>query len=189
MEINITLDVQGATVEEVRWLAGLLAAQRTAPAPITVEVEKAAPAAPADEDKPKKAAKKPAKKTARKADPAPEPEPTPEPTAPADEDKPKKAAKKPAKKTARKADPAPEPEPTPEPTAPAEDETGGATVEDETVTPEADLLAVAVARATELIGAGEQDAIKTSLETAGARRVGLLKGDQIQAFLDALPEA
>lgn len=154
MEINITLDVQGATVEEVQWLAGLLAAQRTAPAPITVDVEKAAPAAPVEaEDKPKKpAAKKAAKKTAKKADPAPEPEPTPEP-------------------------------------APAEDETGGVTVEDETVTPEADLLAVAVARATELIGAGEQDAIKTALETAGARRVGLLKGDQIQTFLDALPEA
>ena len=155
MEINITLDVQGATVEEVQWLAGLLAAQRTAPAPIAVEVEKAAPAAPVEaEDKPKKP-----------------------------------AAKKAAKKTAKKADPAPEPEPTPEPAAPAEDETGGATVEDETVTPEADLLAVAVARATELIGAGEQDAIKTALEVAGARRVGLLKGDQIQAFLDALPEA
>lgn len=153
MEINITLDVQGATVEEVQWLAGLLAAQRTAPAPITVEVEKAAPTAPADEEKP-----------------APK----------------KAAAKKPAKKTAKKSDP--EPEPTPEP-APAEDETGGATVEDETVTPEADLLAVAVARATELIGAGEQDAIKTALEVAGARRVGLLKGDQIQTFLDALPEA
>lgn len=153
MEINITLDVKGATVEEVQWLAGLLAAQRTAPAPITVEAVKAAPAAQADEDKPKKTAKKPA-----------------------------------AKKTAaKKADPAPEPEPTE--AAPAEDETGGATVEDETVTPEADLLAVAVARATELIGAGEQDAIKTALETAGARRVGLLKGDQIQAFLDALPEA
>lgn len=154
MKINITLDVQGATVEEVQWLAGLLAAQRTAPAPITVEAETATPAAPADEDKPA----------------------------------PKKTAKKPAaKKTAAKnADPAPEP--TPEP-APAEDETGGATVEDETVTPEADLLAVAVARATELIGAGEQDVIKTALETAGARRVGLLKGDQIQAFLDALPEA
>lgn len=155
MEINITLDVQGATVEEVQWLAGLLAAQRTAPAPITVEVEKATPAAPVEaEDKPKKAAKKAA-----------------------------------AKKTAKKADPAPEPEPTPEPAATEEDETGGATVEDETVTPEADLLAVAVARATELIGAGEQDAIKTALEAAGARRVGLLKGDQIQAFLDALPEA
>lgn len=152
MEINITLDVQGASVEEVQWLAGLLAAQRTAPAPITVEAETAAPASPADEEKPA----------------------------------PKKAAKKPAKKTAKKADP--EPEPTPEPAAPAEDETGGATVEDETVTPEADLLAVAVARATELIGAGEQDAIKTALEVAGARRVGLLKGDQIQAFLDALPE-
>lgn len=149
MEINITLDVQGASVEEVQWLAGLLAAQRTAPAPITVEAETAAPAAPADEEKPA----------------------------------PKKAAKKPAKK----ADP--EPEPTPEPAAPAEDETGGATVEDETVTPEADLLAVAVARATELIGAGEQDAIKTALKVAGARRVGLLKGDQIQTFLDALPEA
>ena len=153
MEINITLDVQGATVEEVQWLAGLLAASRTAPAPITVEAETAAPAAPVEaEDKPKKTAKKAAKKTA-----------------------------------AKKADPAPEP--TPEPAAPVEDETGGATVEDETVTPEADLLAVAVARATELIGAGEQDAIKTALETAGARRVGLLKGDQIQAFLDALPEA
>ena len=154
MEINITLDVKGATVEEVQWLAGLLAAQRTAPAPITVEAETASPAAPVEaEDKPKKTAKKPA-----------------------------------AKKTAaKKADP--EPEPTPEPAAPAEDETGGATVEDETVTPEADLLAVAVARATELIGAGEQDAIKTALETAGARRVGLLKGDQIQTFLDALPEA
>lgn len=156
MEINITLDVQGATVEEVQWLAGLLAAQRTAPAPITVEVEKAAPAAPVEaEDKPKKpAAKKAAKKTAKKADPAPEPEPTPDP----------------------------------EPAAPAEDETDGATVEDETVTPEADLLAVAVARATEMIGAGEQDAIKTALEVAGARRVGHLKGDQIQAFLDALPQ-
>lgn len=153
MEINITLDVQGATVEEVQWLAGLLAAQRTAPAPITVEAETAAPAAPVEaEDKPKKATKKSAAKKA----------------------------------TPKKADP--EPEPTPEP-APAEDETGGATVEDETVTPEADLLAVAVARATELIGAGEQDAIKTALEVAGARRVGLLKGDQIQAFLDALPEA
>lgn len=154
MEINITLDVQGATVEEVQWLAGLLAASRTAPAPITVEAETASPAAPVEaEDKPKKTAKKPA-----------------------------------AKKTAaKKADPAPEPEPTE--AAPAEDETDGATVEDETVTPEADLLAVAVARATELIGAGEQDAIKTALETAGARRVGLLKGDQIQAFLDTLPEA
>ena len=153
MEINITLDVKGASVDEVQWLAGLLAAQRTAPAPITIEAETAAPAAPVEaEDKPKKAAKKPA-----------------------------------AEKTAKKADP--EPEPTPEPAAPAEDETGGATVEDETVTPEADLLAVAVARATELIGAGEQDAITPALETAGARRVGLLKGDQIQAFLDALPEA
>ena len=154
MEINITLDVQGATVEEVQWLAGLLAAQRTAPAPITVEAETASPAAPVEaEDKPA----------------------------------PKKTAKKPAaKKTPKKADPEPEPTPEPEPVA---DETGGATVEDETVTPEADLLAVAVARATELIGAGEQDAIKTALEVAGARRVGLLKGDQIQAFLDALPEA
>lgn len=149
MEINITLDVQGATVEEVQWLAGLLAASRTAPAPITVDAETAAPAAPVE------AEDKPAKKTAKK--PA-------------------------AKKTPKKADPAPEPEP-------VEDETGGATVEDETVTPEADLLAVAVARATELVGAGERDAIKTALETAGARRVGLLKGDQIQAFLDALPEA
>lgn len=86
MEINITLDVQGATVEEVQWLAGLLAAQRTAPAPITVEAETAAPAAPVEaEDKPKKTAKKPAaKKTPKKADP--EPEPTPEPAAPVEDE-------------------------------------------------------------------------------------------------------
>ena len=73
MEINITLDVRGATVEEVQWLAGLLAAQRTAPAPITVDVEKAAPAAEVkDKPAPKKtAAKKPAAKkgAAKKAAP------------------------------------------------------------------------------------------------------------------------
>lgn len=154
MEINITLDVQGATVEEVQWLAGLLAAQRTAPAPITVEVEKAAPTAPADEEKP-----------------APK----------------KAAAKKPAKKTAKKSDP--EPEPTPEP-APAEDETGGATLSDADAPNEEALKAQAIERATALLAAeGGPEAVKAALDTVGARRVSALAGDQIQAFLDALPEA
>lgn len=154
MEINITLDVKGATVEEVQWLAGLLAAQRTAPAPITVDVEKAAPAAPVEaEDKPKKAAKKPAKKTAKKADPAPEPEPTPEP-------------------------------------ASVEDETDGATLNDADAPNEEALKAQAIERATALLATeGGAEAVKATLETVGARRVGLLKGDRIQAFLDALPEA
>lgn len=153
MEINITLDVQGATVEEVQWLAGLLAAQRTAPAPITVEVDKAAPAAPVEAgDKPKKAAKKPA-----------------------------------AKKTPKKADP--EPEPTPEP-APVEDETDGATLNDADAPNEEALKAQAIERATALLATeGGAEAVKAALETVGARRVSALTGDDVRAFLDALPEA
>ena len=155
MEINITLDVQGATVEEVQWLAGLLAASRTAPAPITVEAETAAPAAPVEaEDKPKKAAKKPA-----------------------------------AKKTPKKADPAPEPEPTPEPT-PVEDETDGATLNDADAPNEDALKAQAIERATALLATeGGAKAVKAALDTVGARRVSALTGDDVRAFLDALPEA
>lgn len=149
MEINITLDVQGATVEEVQWLAGLLAAQRTTPAPITVEAETATPTTEVDEEKP-------AKKT---------------------------AAKKPAKKTAKKADPAPEPEP-------VEDETDGATVEDADAPNEEALKAQAIERATVLLATeGGAEAVKAALETVGARRVSALTGDDIRAFLDALPEA
>lgn len=158
MEINITLDVQGATVEEVQWLAGLLAAQRTAPAPIAVEVEKAAPAATEVEEKPK----------------------------------PKKTAKKPAaKKTApKKADPAPEPEPTPEPAAPAEDETDGTTLNDADAPNEEALKATAIERATALLATeGGAETVKAALEAVGARRVSALTGDDIRAFLDALPEA
>lgn len=152
MEINITLDVQGATVEEVQWLAGLLAAQRTTPAPITVDVEKATPAAEV-EDKPA----------------------------------PKKTAKKPAaKKTAKKADP--EPEPTPEPAAPAEDETDGATLNDADAPNEEALKAQAIERATALLATeGGAEAVKAALKTVGARRVSALTGDDIRAFLDALP--
>lgn len=157
MEINITLDIQGATVEEVQWLAGLLAAQRTAPAPITVEAVKAAPAAPVDEDKPA----------------------------------PKKAAKKPAAKkaTPKKADPAPEPEPTPEPD-PVEDETDGATINDADAPNEDALKAQAIERATALLATeGGADVLKAALDTVGARRVSALAGDDVRAFLDALPEA
>lgn len=156
MEINITLDVKGATLEEVQWLAGLLAAQRTAPAPITVEVEKAAPAAQADEEKP-----------------APK----------------KTAAKKPAaKKTPKKADP--EPEPTPEPAAPVEDGTDGATLNDADAPNDEALKAQAVERATALLATeGGVEAVKAALDTVGARRVSALTGDDIRAFLDALPEA
>lgn len=155
MEINITLDVQGATVEEVQWLAGLLAAQRTAPAPITVEAETAAPAAQADEEKPA----------------------------------PKKTAKKPAAKkaTPKKADP--EPEPTPEP-APVEGETDGATLDDADAPNEEALKAQAIERATAILATeGGAEAVKAALETVGARRVSALAGDDIRAFLDALPEA
>lgn len=155
MEINITLDVQGATVEEVQWLAGLLAAQRTAPAPITVEAVKAAPAAPVEaEDKPaKKAAKKPAAKKA----------------------------------TPKKADPAPEPTPEPEPVA---DETDGATLDDADAPNEEALKAQAIERATALLATeGGAEAVKAALETVGARRVSALTGDDVRAFLDALPEA
>ena len=158
MEINITLDVQGATVEEVQWLAGLLAAQRTAPAPITIDVEKAAPTTPADEDKPaKKAAKKPAAK---------------------------KTPKKPAPTVSSAAFTAPEP------AAPAEDETDGATLNDADAPNEDALKAQAIERATALLATeGGAAAVKAALETVGARRVSALTGDDIRAFLDALPEA
>ncbi|WP_276739233.1 hypothetical protein [Actinomyces bouchesdurhonensis] len=153
MEINITLDVQGATVEEVQWLAGLLAAQRTAPAPITVEAETAAPVEA--EDKPKKTAKKPAAKKA----------------------------------TPKKADPAPEPEPTPEP-EPVADETDGATLDDADAPNEDALKAQAIELATALLATeGGAEAVKAALETVGARRVSALTGDDIRAFIDALPEA
>ena len=156
MEINITLDVQGATVEEVQWLAGLLAAQRTAPAPITIDVDKATPAVPVEaEDKPKKAAKKPAAKKA----------------------------------TPKKADPAPEPEPTPEP-EPVADETDGVTLDDADAPNEEALKAQAIERATALLATeGGAEAVKAALDTVGARRVSALTGDDVRAFLDALPEA
>lgn len=155
MEINITLDVKGATVEEVQWLAGLLAAQRTAPAPITVEAETAAPAAQADEENPA----------------------------------PKKAAKKPAAKKATPKKANPGPEPTPEP-APAEDETDGATLNDADAPNEDALKAQAIERATALLATeGGAEAVKAALDTVGARRVSALTGDDVRAFLDALPEA
>lgn len=81
----------------------------------------------------------------------------------------------PAKKAAA-AKPKPAPEPEPEEAEEDEDLTGGGEV----------TIADAVAKATEFINAGRQAEIKTTLTDIGVAKVGQLKGDQIQEFIDAL---
>lgn len=77
----------------------------------------------------------------------------------------------------KKAEPKPEPqaeEPAPEPEPQAEESTPGPTLDD------------AVKKATELVSAGQKDAVKAALAKAGAGRVSELSGDQIATFLGEL---
>lgn len=107
-------------------------------------------------------------------EPDEEPEPEPEPA-------PRRTAKK---TTAKK--PEPEPEEEPEPMAEEgveeepEDEAGDDDQSDE------DLLALAVKRATEMVGGGEAAKVRKALEAAGASRVRELNADNVRDFFDAL---
>lgn len=107
-------------------------------------------------------------------EPDEEPEPEPEPA-------PRRTAKK---TTAKK--PEPEPEEEPEPMAEEgveeepEDEAGDDDQSDE------DLLALAVKRATEMVGGGEAAKVREALEAAGASRVRELNADNVRDFFDAL---
>lgn len=102
----------------------------------------------------------------------PEPEPEPEP-APA-----KKAAAK--KAAAKKAEPEPEPM-AEEPLAEEEPEADEIDeMEDE------DLLALAVKKATEMVGSGEAAKVREALDAAGASRVRELNADNVRDFFGAL---
>lgn len=52
---------------------------------------------------------------------------------------------------------------------------------------DAELVVVALDRATALINAGRSDVVKAALDRVGVCRVSLLEGGQIRGFLDALP--
>jgi hypothetical protein len=106
----------------------------------------------------------------------PEPEEEPEP-APA-------AKKAPAKKAAAK----PEPEPEPMAEEPIEDDVLGEDPDedpDEDMSDE-DLLALAVKKATEMVGGGDAAKVREALDAAGASRVRELNADNVRDFFKAL---
>lgn len=87
----------------------------------------------------------------------------------------------------------PEPEPDPEPMAeepvvenedPVDDEPAD---EDGDEMSDEDLLALAVKKATELVGKGKAAQVRTALEAAGASRVRELNTDNVREFFKALP--
>lgn len=109
-------------------------------------------------------------------EPDEEPEPEPEP-----------APKARRTTTRKKAEPEPEPEEEPEPMAeeaveeePEEDEAGDDEQSDE------DLLALAVKKATEMVGGGEAAKVREALDAAGASRVRELNADNVRDFFAAL---
>lgn len=106
-------------------------------------------------------------------EPDPEPEPAPRRTA-------KKAA-------AKKPEPEPEPEEEPEPMAEegVEDEPEDEPGDDDEQSDE-DLLALAVKKATEMVGGGEAAKVREALDAAGASRVRELNADNVRDFFAAL---
>lgn len=170
IDVNIRITSEDGTFNTTE--ANVLAALNgTAPvaAAATAPVQQPAKASPA--------AKKPALKvvptlaeTADAEEPALKAVPTPAETADAEEPK-ETPAPAPAKKAQVKKAPAVEKD-TPE----------------EVAEVEAD-LEKAVARATELLGAGQAALVKGALKEVGAARVSQLKPSQVQPFLDALADA
>ena len=89
----------------------------------------------------------------------------------------------------KKAEPKKEPEPEPEPMAeeplPEEDEDDEEPAEDDGTSDE-DLLALAVKKATEMVGSGEAAKVREALDAAGASRVRELNKDNVREFFKAL---
>lgn len=91
----------------------------------------------------------------------------------------------------KKAEPKKEPEPEPEPMAeeplPEEDEEPEGEPEDEEDdTSDEDLLAMAVKKATEMVGSGDAAKVREALDAAGASRVRELNKDNVREFFKAL---
>jgi len=110
-------------------------------------------------------------------EPEPEEEPEPEP-APA-------AKKAPAKKAAAKKA---EPEPEPMAEEPLEDDVLGEDPDAEEMNEmdDEDLLALAVKKATEMVGGGDAAKVREALDAAGASRVRELNADNVRDFFKAL---
>ena len=111
-------------------------------------------------------------------EPEEEPEPEPEPA-------PRRTAKKTA---AKKAEPEPEPEEEPEPMAEegVDEEPEEEPEEDGDEQSDEDLLALAVKKATEMVGGGEAAKVREALDAAGASRVRELNADNVRDFFAAL---
>lgn len=105
-----------------------------------------------------------------------EPEPEPEPVKP--------AAKKAAAKKAAAKKPEPEPEPEPMAEEPLEEEPADEDLLGEES--DEDLLALAVKKATEMVGSGQAAQVREALEAAGAARVRELNADNVREFFKAL---
>ena len=111
-------------------------------------------------------------------EPDEEPEPEPEPT-------PRRTTRK---ATAKKPEPEPEPEPEEEPEPMAEEAVEEEPEEDEAGDEQSDedLLALAVKKATEMVGGGEAAKVREALDAAGASRVRELNADNVRDFFAAL---
>lgn len=102
-------------------------------------------------------------------------EPEPEPVKP--------AAKKAAAKKAAAKKPEPEPEPMAEEPVEEEPEDDEDLLGEES---DEDLLALAVKKATEMVGSGQAAQVREALEAAGAARVRELNADNVREFFKAL---
>lgn len=103
----------------------------------------------------------------------PEPEEEPEP------------APKTRRTTRKKAEPVEE-EPEPMAEEPVEDEPEDEPEEDGDEQSDEDLLALAVKKATEMVGGGEAAKVREALDAAGASRVRELNADNVRDFFAAL---
>lgn len=88
----------------------------------------------------------------------------------------------------KKAEPKKEPEPEPEPMAeePLPEEPEDEPEDEEDDTSDEDLLAMAVKKATEMVGSGDAAKVREALDAAGASRVRELNKDNVREFFKAL---
>ena len=96
------------------------------------------------------------------------------------------AKKAPAKKAGPKPEPEPEPEPEPMAEEPVAEEPVEEDVDDAEEQSDEDLLALAVKKATEMVGGGEAAKVREALDAAGASRVRELNKDNVREFFKAL---
>lgn len=92
-------------------------------------------------------------------------------------------SKKATAKPKAKPEPEPEPEPMAEEPLPEEDEEEP---EEDDDTSDEDLLAMAVKKATEMVGSGDAAKVREALDAAGASRVRELNKDNVREFFKAL---